>query len=179
VSEVDQLDLYGRASEWTLSRVRGSLAKMNNETPCGDWDVRCLLNHMLDTQRYFTGAARGEDAAPPSPTPPTLFQDDPLAKFEQSRADLLDAFAQPGVIEKTGPALGIAMSDQLLHGWDLAEATGQDSTMPAEFAEMSYNIVHGRFTDDQRQGVFGPEVAVPSDASFQDKLLAYTGRDPS
>jgi hypothetical protein len=40
-------------------------------------------------------------------------------------------------------------------------------------------MIHGRFTDDQRKGVFKPEVAVAPDASAQDKLLAYTGRDPS
>jgi hypothetical protein len=40
-------------------------------------------------------------------------------------------------------------------------------------------MIHGRFTDEQRKGVFGPEVRVASDASAQDRLLAYTGRDPS
>jgi hypothetical protein len=40
-------------------------------------------------------------------------------------------------------------------------------------------MIHGRFTDDQRKGVFKPEVVVDPDASAQDKLLAYTGRDPS
>ena len=39
-------------------------------------------------------------------------------------------------------------------------------------------MIHGRFTDEQRKGVFKPEVAVAADASAQDKLLAYTGRDP-
>ena len=40
-------------------------------------------------------------------------------------------------------------------------------------------MIHGRFTDDQRKGVFKPEIDVPADASAQDKLLAYTGRKPS
>ena len=83
------------------------------------------------------------------------------------------------MIEKTAPALGIALSDQLLHGWDLATSTGQDTTMPKELPEAAYSIIYGRFTDDQRQGVFKPEVAVAPNASAQDKLLAYTGRDPS
>ena len=83
------------------------------------------------------------------------------------------------MIEKTGPSLGIAFSDQLLHGWDLATATAQDATMPAGLPEAAFEMIHGRFTDDQRQGVFKPEVAVPEGASAQDRLLAYTGRDPS
>ena len=40
-------------------------------------------------------------------------------------------------------------------------------------------MIYGRFTDDQRKGVFKPEVSVAGDVSAQDKLLAYTGRDPS
>ena len=50
--------------------------------------------------------------------------------------------------------------------------------MPDGLAEAAYEMIHGRFTDDQRKGVFKPEVTVADDASAQDKLLAYTGRDP-
>lgn len=74
--------------------------------------------------------------------------------------------------------MGIAFADQLLHGWDLARATGQDAAMPAGLADAAYEMIHGRFTEEQRKGVFKPEMAVPADASSQDRLLAYTGRDP-
>jgi hypothetical protein len=63
-----------------------------------------------------------------------------------------------GVVERTGSALGIAFSDQLLHGWDLARATKQDPTMPDGLAEAAYDCIHGRFTEEQRKGVFGPEI---------------------
>ena len=46
--------------------------------------------------------------------------------------------------------------------------------MPDGLAEAAYEVIHGRFTDDERKGVFGPEVASPASASAQDKLLAYT-----
>ena len=91
---------------------------------------------------------------------------------------MLRTFADPDVVEKTGPALGIAFSDMLLHGWDVARATEQDSTMPAGVAEAAYEMIHGRFTDEQRKGVFKPEIQVTDDASPQDRLLAYTGRTP-
>jgi uncharacterized protein (TIGR03086 family) len=148
-------------------------------TPCEQWDVRTLLNHVLDTQYYFRDSAQGEDASPPSPTPPELIGDDPVGPFEAVRADMLRVFGQDGVVEKTGPALGIAFSDMLLHGWDLARATGQDATMPDGLPEAAYQMIHGRFTDEQRVGVFAPEVEVGADASAQDRLLAYTGRDPA
>ncbi len=51
--------------------------------------------------------------------------------------------------------------------------------MPEELATTAYETIHGRFTDEQRKGVFKPEIKVPADASAQEKLLAYTGRPPS
>jgi hypothetical protein len=133
---------------------------------------------MLDTQRYFTGVARGEQGSPPSPEPPALLGADPVADFEGARAETIEVFGSPGVIEKTGPSLGIAFSDQLLHGWDLAMATGQDPAMPTGLPEAAYDLIHGAFTDEQRVGVFKPEVDLGPDPSPQDRLLAYTGRTP-
>ena len=82
------------------------------------------------------------------------------------------------MIERTGPSLGIAFSETLLHGWDVAKATGQDTTMPDGLAAAAYEMVHGAFTDEQRKGVFKPEIEVGNDVSPQEKFLAYTGRDP-
>jgi uncharacterized protein (TIGR03086 family) len=175
---MDLLDLYERASAWANEKVAGAVHHLDATTPCDQWDVRTLLNHMLDTQRYFVASARGEEASPPSPTPPEALGDDPVADFERARHETIAAFSTPGVIDKTGPALGIAFSDQLLHGWDLARATGQDTTMPAGLPDAAYAMIHGRFTDDQREGVFKPEVHLSAGASMQDQLLAYTGRDP-
>lgn len=177
--DTDLLDLYGAASEWTMANVADASIDLDAPTPCDGWDVRTLLNHMLETQRYFVGAARGQDVSPPSSIPSELISDDPVADFVRGRAETLSTFAKPGVIEKTGPSLGIAFSDQLLHGWDLAKSTRQDATMPAGLPEIAYETIHGRFTDDQRRGVFKPEVVVGPAASAQDRLLAYTGRDPS
>ncbi len=177
--DLDLLDLYRRASEWTSTKVAGAVSKLDAPTSCDGWNVRTLMNHMLQTQKYFVGAARGEDVRPPAGTPPDLVSDDPIADFDRARSETVKTFEEPGVIEKTAPALGIAFSDQLLHGWDLATSTGQETTMPEGLPEAAYSIIYGRFTDDQRKGVFKPEVAVAPDASAQDKLLAYTGRDPS
>jgi uncharacterized protein (TIGR03086 family) len=174
---VDELLLlYRRASDWTGEKVAGAVDKLDDRTPCDEWDVGALLNHMLDTQRYFAASARGEDVSPPSPNPPAVLSDDPRADFERARQEVLEVFAKPGVIEKTGPALGIAFCDQLLHGWDLAVATHQDPTMPDGLADAGYGMLNGRLTDEQRKGGFKPALDVPTDASPQEKLLAYTGR---
>jgi uncharacterized protein (TIGR03086 family) len=177
--ESELLAHYARASAWTADLVRGATSKLAADTPCEEWDVRTLLNHMIDTQRYFLSVAQGRDVSPPGPTPPDILGEDPASDFSRASDEVIETFSQPGVIEKTGPALGIAFADQLLHGWDLATATGQDRTMPTGLADAAYATIHGRFTDEQRKGVFKPEVDVGSDASAQDRLLAYTGRDPS
>jgi uncharacterized protein (TIGR03086 family) len=174
----NMLDLYDRASQWTLEKVQGAVSKLDDDTPCDQWDVRTLMNHMLDTQSYFARSARGEKATL-SPDPPARLSNDPVADFKRARTDTIESFSQPGVIDETGPSLGIAFADQLLHGWDLAKATGQDTTMPKGLPEAAYEIIHGRFTDEQRKGVFKPEVRVSPDATPQARLLAYTGRDPS
>jgi uncharacterized protein (TIGR03086 family) len=176
---IDLLDLYGQASEWTLGKVTNASQQMEARTPCDDWNVRELMNHMLETQDYFVRSARGEDVAPPSGHPRNRLGDDPVADFARSRAETLRTFGENGVIEKTGLSLGIATSDQLLHGWDLATATGQDATMPQGAPEAVYEMIHGAFTEEQRKGIFKPEVAVGPDASAQDRLLGYTGRDPT
>src|SRR5664279_2315092 len=116
--QTDLLDLYGRASEWCGEKVAGAAA-LDGPTSCDGWTVRDLLNHMLETQQYFAGSARGEDVSPPGANPPELLTVDPVMDFARARAAVLQAFGQEGAIEKTGPSLGIASSDQLLHGWDL------------------------------------------------------------
>jgi uncharacterized protein (TIGR03086 family) len=175
----DLLDKYRTASEWTASKVARAGNQLDAPTPCDDWDVQTLLNHMVATQQYFVRSARGEAASPPVGEPSDdLIGDDPGAAYEQGRDETIRAFSEDGVIERTGPSLGINFSDTLLHGWDVAKATGQDTTMPEGLAAAAYEIVHGAFTEDQRKGVFKPEVAVSDDASPQDRLLAYTGRQP-
>lgn len=176
--DLDLLDLYGRASAWTSAKVGPASTAMEEPSACEGWDVRTLMNHMLQTQQYFVGVARGEDVAPPGGTPPDLVSDEPLADFERARAETLRTFGEPGVIDKTGPALAIAFSDQLLHGWDLALSTGQETAMPDGLPAVAYSLIYGRFTDKQRVGVFKPEIPVAPDAPPQDKFLAYTGRDP-
>ena len=173
----DYLSLYRQVSAWTAEKV-GGVDDLDATTPCDEWSVRDLLNHMLDTQRYFLSSARGEDASLPSPTPPEMLSDDPVADFRKARSDMLAAYSESGVLDKTGPSLGIAFSDLLLHSWDLARATGQDTTMPEGLGEAAYGLIHGKFTDEQRKGIFKPEVPVDKDASAQDRLVAYSGRNP-
>ena len=120
--DLDLLDLYRSASEWSGIKVAGAVGELEAPTLCDEWSVRMLMCHMLETQRYFVQTARGENASPPSATPPEIMSHDPIGDFERARIETLSTFGKPGIVEKTGPTLGIAFSDQLLHGWDLAAA---------------------------------------------------------
>jgi hypothetical protein len=133
---------------------------------------------MLQIERYFVGAVRGDKVAL-SQDPPDLLSDDPISDFDEVRTETLRTFGEPGVIEETGIALVAAFRDQLLHGWDLAVSTGQDPTMPEGLPEAAYAMIHGRFTQEQRKGVFKPEINLAPESSAQEKLSAYTGRDPA
>ena len=172
------LDCYRSASDWAIEKI-ANISDLDAQSDCEEWAVRDLLNHMLGTQHYFLSAARGEDASMPGQKPQDLLSKNPKADFEKARDEVIETFSQDGVIEKTGPAIGIAFADMLLHGWDVARSTGQDEKMPYGLAETAYDTIHGRFTDEQRKGVFKPEVPVDADVTPQQRLLAYTGRDPS
>lgn len=175
---MDLLDLFDRGTRWTASKVPAAADQLDDRTGCEQWAVRDLLNHMIDTQHYFAGTARGEQPQLPNPSPPALIGDDPVAVYDVTREETLEAFRQPGAVEKAGPSLGIAFVDQLVHGWDLAKATGQDATMPEDLATAGFAMLDGRLTDDRRGTSFKPAVAVPDDASPQERLLGYTGRRP-
>jgi uncharacterized protein (TIGR03086 family) len=175
---VDLLDLFDRGTAWAGTKIPSAVESLEGPTGCDEWNVRALLNHMLHSHQLFAGAARGEGVSPPTGMPPDLAGDDPAAQYERARQETMAAYREPGVLEKTGPTLGIAFVDQLVHGWDLAKATGQDASMPDDLAEAAFVMVDGRLTDDTRGRNFKPVVAVPADAGTQERLIGYTGRQP-
>jgi uncharacterized protein (TIGR03086 family) len=176
---MEMIDLFDQGTEWTASKIPGAVDKLDASTPCEEWDVRALLNHMFDTLRYFTEAVDDSSAALPTPTPPDVLGADPVKEYEAAREHALRAYGEPGVVERTGPSLGIAFVDQLVHGSDLARATGQDATIPDDLAGAAFAMVDGNITDDRRANAFKPAIHVSDRASAHDRLLAYLGRVPA
>ncbi|MFD0508431.1 hypothetical protein ACFQ0G_47865 [Streptomyces chiangmaiensis] len=74
---------------------------------------------------------------------------------------------------------GIVLGEWLLHGWDLAVATGQKLNVDDELAAALYEDIAGKAEMARRYGVFGPEVSVPPTAPLFDRALGLAGRDPS
>jgi uncharacterized protein (TIGR03086 family) len=175
---MDSVDMFDRGSAWTKQKIDGAKDKLDAQTPCDEWDVRTVINHLLDGQQgYFQKAALGQEATPPSPNPPDLLNGDAAAEYEKTRQATIAAFRKADP-QKAAITMGIAFVDQIVHGTDIAKATGQDATIPPDLAEAAFWMVNGRITDDNRANGFKPEVSVPDDAPTQDKLLAYLGRQP-
>jgi len=185
---MDVLDLFERGTAWTSTKVAGAANHLDAPTPCAEWNVKRLLDHLLFIQEMLAAGPSGGTVAPPSGPPPELVGGDPAGEYEDARKKTIDAYSEPGVIDgmlndgqrPAAVMLSIAFCDQLVHGWDVATATGQDTTMPADLASAAWQFLDGRIPDAQREPGknFGAAIAVPDDANDQDKLIAYCGRQP-
>jgi len=166
----------------------------SNQSPCDDWLALDVVRHIV-TMHAAMLSPIGREL---SPAPP--LEEDPLQAFVSARADveavLDDAVLSAQQIGTPGGAMTVAehidqvvSADLVLHGWDLARATGQDETMdPAEVEAMwaANSGVPPEVMEKLRTPgafgpgvvVFGPEVPVPVDAPLQDRLLGFIGRDP-
>jgi uncharacterized protein (TIGR03086 family) len=177
-------DRYQRLSTEFTRRVEAvPPTAWDNPSPCEEWSARGVLQHVIDSHRSmpkYGGIVLTFEKS---------VSDDPLAAWVEARdamRQLLDDPARAGAeydgmfgrtsVEKTVDRfLGF---DLLVHGWDIARATGQDETLPAdEVRRVSANAA--KLADNLRRGgVCGPEVAVPADADQQDRLLGLLGRTP-
>jgi uncharacterized protein (TIGR03086 family) len=163
-----------------LAEVVGGIAPTDLDlpTPCREFTVRDVLEHMLTGATTFTAAFRGE-----TPVAPDL--SDPLASFGPTLGGLADAVNAPGALDATiaspfGDMPGeqfarFVVLDGLVHGWDLAQATGQ-AYAPADELVTSVSDFAHQAIDAARGQVFGPAQPAPADASPVDALAAYTGR---
>ncbi|MCB0992419.1 MAG: TIGR03086 family metal-binding protein [Acidimicrobiales bacterium] len=145
-------------------------------TGCGDWTVKDLVEHTIFWQANV-GRILGADASPEQ-------------GWDSVKAAIAGALTDPSALEGTiegGPmngmpkhqAMGLATGDALLHAWDLARAIGADDTLPAEAVE-SVHMGLARVPEQMLRSpnMFGPAVEVADDASAQDKLVAFAGRQP-
>jgi uncharacterized protein (TIGR03086 family) len=163
----------------------------SNSTPCPQWNVRSLVNHLVLGNRRSASTLHGEE--PPSAvgrhSPDVdILGDDPVGAYREMGAALLAAFTQPAVFERTfqvpaGRVPGVVMlhlriTELLVHGWDLARATGQPAQLPDDLAEQEFAFARGPHAPDvPRTGQpFGPVQSVADDAPAIDRLAAYLGR---
>jgi uncharacterized protein (TIGR03086 family) len=155
-------------------------------TPCPDWSVRDLAGHLVGGNYLFASALRGE---PPPPRPGTAPPDgELLSAYHDSGRALLAAFGQPGALERTvtvpfgtvpgAVALHLRLTELLVHGWDLARATGQQPAFPEGLAEQELAFTRSALADVPPGRIpFAPPRPAPGSAAAIDRLAALLGRD--
>ncbi|MGN9911581.1 TIGR03086 family metal-binding protein [Phytohabitans sp. LJ34] len=142
-------------------------------TPCRDWDVRTLANHLLQVATALGLAGRGE------PIPDGVWGRELIA---DGWADRFGSLAVPATTSDwAGAAPVIAAmlaSDVVLHGWDLARATGQEYRCDPAAAEVAHRFVAETGEQGRRMGIYAEPVPVAADAPVLDRALGLSGRDP-
>ena len=167
-------------------------AQLDNPSPCDEWTVRDVLNHITGGATMFGLCVR--DGNVPDEKLGALMTGDNLgtdykAAWTSAAADAEESFAIPGAMDKivklpfgempAGMALNIAIFDVTTHAWDLAKATGQSTDLDPEVSGIAYQVAQGMLSDEMRSsGIFGPEVAVSADAPMADRLAGLAGRTP-
>jgi uncharacterized protein (TIGR03086 family) len=183
--------LYGTALDRVTAVVRAvPTDRWAAPTPCPDWSARRLLGHLLDGQHQVLAMVTG--AVPRSPvTDPAeldaLAGDAPVATWRRTAAETVATLA--GVPPDTtvgtplgsgtvAELLGIALVEPVVHGWDLAVATGQPAELDDEAVAALLPEVLALGRQLQASGMYRAAVDLPQDAPAADRLLAALGRDP-
>jgi uncharacterized protein (TIGR03086 family) len=181
---------HRQALEATRPLVAGADPRHWTEpTPCADWNVGELLNHLVAGNWWAAELARGATIdGVGSRLDGDQLGDDPVDAYDRSAEAAAAAFEVPGALEAPcavsyGPVPGSVYAghrfiDVLIHGWDLAVATGQDRTLDPGLVDACWGAVEPQAELLRGSGMFGGDVAFPPNADPQTRLLATLGRRP-
>jgi uncharacterized protein (TIGR03086 family) len=156
-------------------------------TPCEDWDVRELVNHLVSGNLWvaplITGSTIDEVG---ERLDGDVLGDDPIDAYHRSAAEADSAFSAEGAMDAPanvsyGPVPGRVYAghrfiDVLVHGWDLAVGAGLDTTLRPDLVEACLEVVLPEADLLAASGAFGADHEVPEGASPQARLLALLGR---
>lgn len=183
-----------RADAFERKVVAVQPEQWENQSPCEKWTARDVVDHIVSMHGYMLmPVGRALDTR-------LSVKDDPLAAFRGARTAVEAVLDDPVLAATECDTPGGRMTaenhidqvisdDLVLHGWDLARATGQDEAMDPGDVERLWATqsavpaeVMEKFRTPGAFGpgieVFGPEVQVPADAPLQDRLLGFIGRKP-
>jgi len=157
-------------------------------TPCADWDVRTLVNHVAVEQLWVPPLMQGRTVAEVGRRlDGDQLADDPGATWDTVVGAAVAEFAAPDaggatVAVSSGPKPAAEYcwemtTDALIHSWDLAAGIGADQTLDAELVEVVFERTVPIADELQKTGLFAPPVATRPGADLQTRLLALFGRD--
>lgn len=186
------LDLGAPTTTLTSLLERIDDGQLDAPTPCERTNVAELVTHVLGLSIAFRDAAAKIDGPTTSAAPDTSHAELPpdwRAVGAERLAVLAQAWRDPAAWEGMTKAGGLSLpgevtalvanNELVMHGWDLAMATGQPFEVAPENLEASWQFVSQTpDTPEAREGLFGPVVDVPADAPLLDRTLGGAGRDP-
>ena len=178
-------ELLAAAAPRTVTVVRAiSDDQLDLPTPCPDYSVRDLLNHLYDVVVNFQALARkGEvDWSAKNDHLTEGWRD----RFEAEAVRLVEAWSEPAALEGVSAGMGLpqetvgemALTDLTVHAWDLARATGQRLAAEPEVLAALHGFMDRMGDTGQQMGAFGEAVPTGPEATDLDRLLGRTGRDP-
>jgi uncharacterized protein (TIGR03086 family) len=185
-----QLDLGAQAAvvAAVIAEVRDD--QLRAPTPCADMSVAALLDHLHGVAVGMRRAAEKSPTGAPAPSADAL-PGDWRSRIPRELEEMVAAWRRPGAAEGNTVAGGVelpaavmasvALTEVLVHGWDLAVAVGVPYA--ADDASVQRCLAHAVWFAEAvpagRDAIYGPVVPVPEDAPALDRLLGLTGRDPA
>lgn len=162
-------------------------------SPCEGWRALDVLGHVGAATEMGVRILRGQDLAFDRIEPPgDAVEGDPrmwwagLAASAREAVDAIEAVELDRIVDSpmgertVAEGLRFPAADLFVHAWDIAKATGVTVSIPEEAADFVRSLGDAVPAEAMRSpGVFGPEVPVPEDADVIDRLLGWTGRDPT
>jgi uncharacterized protein (TIGR03086 family) len=161
-------------------------AQWSAPTPCAEWDVRALVNHVAGEYLWLPEIMAGKTVAEVG----SRFDGDVLGAAPLEVLARAGSAAQAAAEGEGALTLVVHLSfgdvpagdylqqmavDSVIHAWDLARAIGADETLDPELVEFTYAYVQQHAGEWRAGGAFGPSTA-PADDSTQSRMLALTGR---
>ncbi len=161
----------------------------HDPTPCSEWDVHDLTNHVVNELRWVPPLLEGRTIEEVGDRfDGDLLGSDPVGAAQEAMREAADAATQPGALERVvhlsfgdtsgGEYLSQITSDVAIHSWDLARAVGADERLDADLVAFVHGYLGPQVELWRAAGAFAPPTEVADDADPQDKLLAMVGRQP-
>lgn len=188
---MEPLDLAPATTTMARLVTRVTDDQLSDPTPCPDYTVADLVDHIRVLAFAFTQSARkGEVPAGEGRGDGSRLEEGWREGIPAQLAELTDAWRDPTAYDgltMAGPiempaevAALVALNEVVVHGWDLARATGQRFDADDEHAAACLGFAESfEAPADDEDAPFGPPVPVPADADVLDRLIGATGRDPS
>ncbi|MFF8289859.1 TIGR03086 family metal-binding protein [Streptomyces sp. NPDC016309] len=184
------LTRHGEALDFFGERVHAVRPdQWDAPTPCTDWSVRDLVNHLTVEQLWVAPLVRERRTSEEvgDAFAGDVLGDDPIAVWDRAAAESRAAFLEQGAMDRTvhlsfGPTPVPAycsqmVSDLVVHAWDLSRAIGADERLPRDLVDFAVREVTPYADSLSGTGLFAAPVKAPADADEQTKLLAMVGRE--